>query len=219
MQITDTVIVLSRINYGEKDRIITLLGREHGKFRVLARSVRGPKSKLAGGVEPLSISQVTFVKGKSGAYILTGTRLEQHFNGLSRDVTVMNQSFEMVKTVNKLSEDGEGEEFYEILSAGLEALNDPSYDPALVQTWFNIRILDTSGRLGAFIDDARGDLYRFDYEKQCFIVSDQGDFTENDIKALMLCQRGRRPIKITSFDAHKVAKLSGLLLKTSLVEV
>lgn len=219
MQITDIAIVLSRINYGEKDRIITLLGKGHGKFRVLAKSVRGPKSKLAGAVEPLSISQVTFVKGKSGAYTLTGARLTHHFDGLSRDVAVMNQSFDMVKTVAKLSEDEEGVEFYEILSAGLEALNDPNYDLALVQAWFNVRILDMSGRLGSFIDAQRGDLYRFDHDKQCFVVSDQGDFTSNDVKALMLCQKGRKPIKISSFDAQKVARLSELLLKNSLFEV
>lgn len=219
MQITDTVIVLSRINYGEKDRIITLLGREHGKFRVLARSVRGPKSKLAGAVEPLSITQVTFVKGKSGAYTLTGARLEQHFNGLSRDVAVMNQSFEMVKMVNKLSEDGEGIEFYEILSAGLEALNDSDYDPVLVRTWFNVSILDVSGRLGSFIDAERAPRYWFDHDKQHFVARDGGDFTANDIKALLLCKKSRTPIKIKDYDAQNIAKLSQLLLKTGLFGV
>lgn len=219
MQITDETIVLSRINYGEKDRIITLLGKEYGKFNVLAKSVRGPKSKLAGGVEPLSISQVSFVKGKSGAYTLTGARLTKHFDGLAREITIMNQSFDMVKTVAKLSEDGEGSEYYEILYAGLEALNDPDYDPVLVQTWFNVRILDMSGRLGSFIQGDRGNSYSFDHEKQCFVVSEQGDFNLNDIKALMVCQKAKRPMKITDYDAQKVATLTRLLLKTSLIEV
>ena len=51
-------IILRRTNYGESDRILTLLTPE-GKFSVLARGARKEKSRLAGGIELFSVSDVT----------------------------------------------------------------------------------------------------------------------------------------------------------------
>ena len=54
-QLVTDGIVLSRVNYGEADRIIKLLTPEAGKLSLMARGVRKPKSKLAGGIELFSI--------------------------------------------------------------------------------------------------------------------------------------------------------------------
>ena len=50
-------IVLRRTNYGESDRILSLLTPE-GKIAVLARGVRKEKSRLAGGIELFSTDDV-----------------------------------------------------------------------------------------------------------------------------------------------------------------
>ena len=42
--------VLRRTNYGEADRILNLITPQ-GKISAIAKGVRKPKSKLAGGVE------------------------------------------------------------------------------------------------------------------------------------------------------------------------
>lgn len=47
-QVTDAII-LTRTDYGEADRIITLLTPGHGKLRLIAKGVRRIRSKLAGG--------------------------------------------------------------------------------------------------------------------------------------------------------------------------
>ena len=41
-------IILRRTNYGEADRILTVLTPEHGQLSVMARGVRKEKSRLAG---------------------------------------------------------------------------------------------------------------------------------------------------------------------------
>ena len=66
-------IVLRRTNYGESDRILNLLTPE-GKVAVLAKGVRKEKSRLAGGIELFSISDVVIHQGRSNLGILTGAK-------------------------------------------------------------------------------------------------------------------------------------------------
>ena len=53
-------IVLRRTDFGEADRILTLLTPE-GKKTAIARGVRKPKSKLAGGIELFSLNEVVLI--------------------------------------------------------------------------------------------------------------------------------------------------------------
>ena len=55
-------IVLRRTNYGEADRILQLMTNQGGRA-VMARGVRREKSRLAGGVELLSVSDVVCIRG------------------------------------------------------------------------------------------------------------------------------------------------------------
>ena len=58
-------IVLRTHKLGEADRIITLLTRERGKVRAVAKGVRRTKSKfgasaVTGGAEPFKLENVVF---------------------------------------------------------------------------------------------------------------------------------------------------------------
>ena len=57
-------IVLRRTNYGEADRVLQILTPD-GKFSVMARGARREKSRLNGGIELFSISEVVIGEGKS----------------------------------------------------------------------------------------------------------------------------------------------------------
>jgi len=50
---SDEGIVLRRIDYGEADRILTVLTLEHGKIGVIARGVRKSQSRLASRTGPV----------------------------------------------------------------------------------------------------------------------------------------------------------------------
>ena len=64
---TTSAIILKRVDYGEADRILTLLTPDHGKLSLMAKGVRKIKSKLAGGIELFSISTITFAEGRGSA--------------------------------------------------------------------------------------------------------------------------------------------------------
>ena len=62
---TTQAIILKRINFGEADRILTAITPEYGKISILAKGVRRSKSKLAGGLELFSVTDIGFINGKS----------------------------------------------------------------------------------------------------------------------------------------------------------
>ena len=61
---TTPALVLSSQPYREADRLYSLLTRELGLIRGSAQGVRKEQSKLRGSLEPISLSTVSFVKGK-----------------------------------------------------------------------------------------------------------------------------------------------------------
>lgn len=78
-KIVDNILVLKRVDYGEADRIITVLSQSGGKFSLLAKGVRKPKSKLAGGIEPFCINSVTYLQSPRELKTLISANVHQQF--------------------------------------------------------------------------------------------------------------------------------------------
>lgn len=57
-------IILSERPVKEADRIYSILTREFGLIRAIATGVRKETSKLRGAIEPVSVSNVSLVRGK-----------------------------------------------------------------------------------------------------------------------------------------------------------
>ena len=47
-------IVLSRFDYGEADRILTLITPDGGKLKAIAKGIRRPTSRIGGSLEPFA---------------------------------------------------------------------------------------------------------------------------------------------------------------------
>lgn len=66
----DTVTIIKSINYSEADKVLTVFGREYGKFTIFAKGIRKLNSKNRGNVQTLCTSQIAFYEGK-GLPVLT----------------------------------------------------------------------------------------------------------------------------------------------------
>lgn len=77
-QVTTPAIVLSRTNFNEVDRIVNFLGPK-GQFPAIVKGVRRVKSKLAGGVELFSVSQITYLDTNAEVKRVVQTRLVGHY--------------------------------------------------------------------------------------------------------------------------------------------
>jgi len=64
-------VVLRHYSLGEADRIVVLMSREFGKFRVVAKGVKKTKSRMVGCLEPLNHVRVEFYvrEGRDLSYI------------------------------------------------------------------------------------------------------------------------------------------------------
>jgi DNA repair protein RecO (recombination protein O) len=50
-----SAVVLRTVDYGEADRVVTLLSRERGKLVAFARAARASKRRFGGGLEPFTL--------------------------------------------------------------------------------------------------------------------------------------------------------------------
>ena len=200
-QLNTYAIVLRRINYGEADRIITLLTPDQGKISAIAKGARKAKSKLAGGIELFSISEISFIKGKNDIDTLTSTRLEKHFGQIVTDLTRSNAGYEFIKMVDKATEETPEADYYHLLAEAFGSLNELSINVELVRLWFSLRLLKIAGHAPDFFLDTDNNklssakTYDFDYEQMRFANphSRQGSFNAEHIKFLRLSASAERP--------------------------
>lgn len=64
----------------DSGRILEVLTRDHGRLSLFARGVRGPKSKLAGVLQPFAPLLLSW-RGKGEAPLLTGAEPDPHAGG------------------------------------------------------------------------------------------------------------------------------------------
>ncbi len=199
-QLVTSAIILSRTDYGEADRILTLLTPDQGKLRMVARGVRRIKSKLAGGIELFSVSTVTFARGRGELGTLVSTRLVKHYAHIVTDITRTMAGYDLIKKLNKITEDSPEPEYFELLKQAFEALDDLEIPVPLVQFWFAAQLLRLGGHTPNLqIDDSgkklvADQLYDFDFDRQTFVANPlNGRFEANHIKFLRLVFAGNTP--------------------------
>jgi DNA repair protein RecO (recombination protein O) len=101
-QIIAEAIVHSRTDFQEADRILTMLTPNHGKLKVIAKGVRRPRSKLAGGIELLSVNDVTVLPGRGELGTLISSRLKAHYGQIVQDINRTMLAYELLKPGTKL---------------------------------------------------------------------------------------------------------------------
>lgn len=198
-QLVTQGIVLSRTNFGEADRIVTFLTPGHGKLRLMAKGVRKSKSKLAGGIELFSVSDITFIRGRGDIGTLVSSRLKNHYAGIVRDIDRTMLGYDLIKRLNKAIEDEPEEEYFDLLRHTFEALEEESVPQELTRSWFNAQLLRLDGHAPNLMTDTTGDkleigrLYNFSFDDMAFIQSTGGRFDAARIKLLRLLFSNNTP--------------------------
>lgn len=186
-----TGIILRRIDYGEADRIIAFLTKDAGKIRVMAKGVRKQKSKLAGGIELFSLSEVHFIKGRGDMGTLTSTRLIRHYGNIVKDLKRTEFAYVMLRHIDKTVEDGTGQDYFEVLDESFQSL-DAGISLDIIELSFWMRILYLQGMAPDFSVDSNGEKlnpegsFNFDSNKLSFIEKAGGKFNKNHLKVLKL---------------------------------
>ena len=217
----DQAIVIKRINYADSDRIVTILSQKYGLKTLFAKGARKQRSKLSGGIEPLSLSEFTWVKGKSNLSTLTGVKLINHYEKIVTDIKCSNQVFDVLKKIIKQIEDGEGRDYFPYLEIFLKKYEDDEFDSKSLYPWVILRIMSINGVLNELtVEDAKSAYsYNFDFEKQNFANNPQGIFSANEVKLIRLLARSKKPLRINEnqdIDYEKVKDFVGKLYDLNL---
>jgi len=198
-QINTHAIILRRTDYGEADRIITLLTPEYGKLTLIAKGVRRSKSKLAGGIELFSVSDISFIRGRSDIGTLISTRLIRHYGNIVTDVNRTMQGYDLIKRLNQATEDEPEATYFELLEQAFAALDDPAIDLQLIRGWFLMQLIRIAGHMPNLETDTEGSKlaaeqrYTFSFDDMAFAPHPEGQFGADHIKFLRVGFAGNRP--------------------------
>lgn len=194
-------IVLSRTEFGEADRIITFLTPNQGKVKGLAKGVRKTKSKLAGGIELFSVSDISYIVGRGEICTIISTRLKEHFGQIVKNIERTNAGYDFIKLINKATEDHPEPAYFELMVQGFRALDDFTVDLDIVQLWFKAQLLRLAGHSPNLTTDENGGKlqetarYIFNFETMHFNKDGVHDisFDARSIKFLRLVFSGNLP--------------------------
>ncbi|MDO4258644.1 MAG: DNA repair protein RecO [Actinomycetaceae bacterium] len=152
----DEAIVLRTHKLGEADRIVTLLTREGGQIRAVAKGVRKTTSRFGARLEPFSIVDIQLHKGRTLDTITQVETIASHGQYLAGDFEVYTHAHVMVETAERLtadSHDGTHSQ-YLLLLGGLHALAHRRHAPILVLASYMLRALAIAGWAPAVFDCA-----------------------------------------------------------------
>lgn len=208
MNTTSTAaIILRRVNYGEADRIITFLTPE-GKVSGLAKGVRRAKSKLAGGLELFSVSDIVYVSGKGSLKTVTSARLKHHYGDIAADYNATQLAYETLRLVGELTSE-ESDEEYELFAATETAMQlyaDTDFCSEAAFVWFVMQLSRMHGSamnlehaVGGkkFVENAR---YAFSPDDMAFAESPNGQYGPRHIKLLRLCANTKQPSRLVTIE-------------------
>jgi DNA repair protein RecO len=103
--VTTEGIILKRTNFGEADRVLTVLSDRYGKITVIARGVRKITSRRAGNVELLNRVKLHLFKGKG--YTLTEAESIDTFEALKQNLTLSTIAFHIIEMVDRLTSENQ----------------------------------------------------------------------------------------------------------------
>lgn len=154
---SDEAIVLRTRKLAEADRIITLLTREHGVVRAVAKGVRRTSSRFGSRLEPFTHVDLQLAEGRNLDTITQAVTRDPFGEAISADYDRYTAASVMVETAERLvAEEREPSvQQYLLLVGGLRAMTDGTRRPSDVMDAFVLRSLSVAGYAPSFDGCAR----------------------------------------------------------------
>lgn len=152
----DEGVVLRTQKLGEADRIITVLTRDTGRVRAVAKGVRRTRSRFGARLEPFTHVDLMLYTGRSLDVVTQADTLGPYGAGLVTDYAAWTAGTAMLETAERLTEERQpARAQFLLLVGGLRALTSGAHDPVLVLDAFCLRSLAVAGWAPSFLDCAR----------------------------------------------------------------
>jgi len=138
------VIIIRRSDFGEADRLLTILTPKYGKRRVIAKGARKTTSRRAGHVELFHRVELQLATGRTFD-IVTDAQIIDAYKQLHEELPRLSYAYYVSELIDKLLvDDEENWPLYNLLSQTLAAL-DSSSVLDLVTRYFELHLLNLLG--------------------------------------------------------------------------
>lgn len=163
----DDAVVLSSVDYGEADRIVTLFTRAHGRLSAFAAGARKSKRRFAGALEVGTHLKASLVSRRGDTFRLDSVDVVRSFHRLSQKLPLIARALYCLELCRELTRDHQPHEaLFDGLTTYLEQLDDERAGPtSLIK--FELDALQYTGFMPSFGACARcgkpvGSAPRFD---------------------------------------------------------
>lgn len=151
----DEVVVLRTHKLGEADRIVTLLSRQHGKIRAVAKGVRRTASRFGSRLEPFMVADVQLYEGRTLDVVTQAESLGSYGALIADDYASYTAANAMVETADRLTDAEVSLQQYLLLVGALRSLSRREHAPTLTLDSYLLRALSLAGWAPSFLDCSR----------------------------------------------------------------
>src|SRR5687768_15720753 len=103
----DEALVLSVLDYGDADRIVTLFGERQGKLSAFAAGARKSKRRFAGALEPCTLLRVQLVERHGTTVRLDSAEILKTHHALRSDLGRLSRALYVAELCRELLRDRE----------------------------------------------------------------------------------------------------------------
>ena len=148
----DEAVVLRTHKLAEADRIVTLLTREHGRVRAVAKGVRRTTSRFGSRLEPFTHVDLMLAEGRNLDTVTQAETLNSFSGTLGNDYERYTAGTVMLETAERLaSEEKEPSvQQFLLLVGGLRAMAAGVHRPTQVLDSYLLRALSVAGYAPSF---------------------------------------------------------------------
>jgi DNA repair protein RecO (recombination protein O) len=147
MIVSTSSIVLKSIDFKESSKIVTLLTPDHGKFAVIVKGARKPKSKYSGYFETGNILDVVvFIKNNRSVQNLNEVNYRFKNWGIRQDFEKLALVMAIIEMADQLVHENESAaDFYNLVEKMICWVNDTTEQVVNVFPYIQMRLAELSG--------------------------------------------------------------------------
>ncbi len=139
-------IIIKQINFGEADKILTIMTKDYGKLQALARGARRTNNRFLASTQLFCYSNFIFFQGKSMNYINTA-ELRESFYNLRKNIKDFTYASYIIELMNGALEENQKEEkhFFLLIHTLKHMTYSKNLDLDLIKLTFQIKLMALSG--------------------------------------------------------------------------
>ncbi|HOE57732.1 MAG TPA: DNA repair protein RecO [Bacillota bacterium] len=138
-------IVLKYTDLGEADKILTILTRDNGKIKAIAKGCRKPRSSLLSSSEVFVFSEYVLYKGKN-FYHITQAVIRETFYNIRKDLLRLSYATYFAELAEAVSDEGiPSERLFLLLAKALYYLSTEKIPMGLLSLGYQLKLMDISG--------------------------------------------------------------------------